>query len=64
MRVFGNAPLLPVKVWQDLTADSECHNPRGFTKEVLDVEKISRTGGCFERFFEHLKSLLKTRLFR
>jgi hypothetical protein len=67
MRVFGNPTQLPVKIWQDLAAESECHDPREFAEEVLNFKEISKTGSSSERFkrlFEHSKSLLKTCLFR
>ena len=67
MRVFSNPALLPVKIWQDLTAESECHDPREFAEEVLNFKETSKTGGSSERpksLFEHLKSLLKACLFR
>jgi hypothetical protein len=67
MRVLGNPALLPVKIWQDLTAESECHDPREFAEEVLNFKEISKTGWSSERsksLFEHLKNLLKTCLFQ
>jgi hypothetical protein len=44
MRVFSNAAPLPEKVWQDLTAESECHDPREFAEEILNFKEISKTG--------------------
>ena len=67
MRALGGSAPLPVTIWQDLTAESECHDPREFAEEVSNFIETSKTGGSPERpksLFEHLKSLLKTCLFR
>jgi len=41
MRVSGSTSPLPVKVWQELTAERECHDPREFLKEVSDFGKLA-----------------------
>lgn len=38
MRIPDTA--VPVKVWQELTAERECHDPREFVQEVLYFKEL------------------------
>jgi hypothetical protein len=49
MRMLGSADPLPVKVWQELTAAGECHDPRDFVEEVFNLEEVIKIGGSSKR---------------
>ena len=41
MRMSDSTIPLPVKVWQELTVELECHDPRDFVQEVSDFKELA-----------------------
>ncbi|KAF9648050.1 hypothetical protein BDM02DRAFT_2427711 [Thelephora ganbajun] len=44
MRMSDTAIALPVKVWQELTAEQDCHDPRKFVEEALKFRELALAG--------------------
>jgi len=44
MRISDTTTSLPVKVWQELTAEKECRDPRGFLQEASEFRKLALAG--------------------
>lgn len=44
MRISDTATSLPVKVWQELTAEKECHDPREFLQEASEFRELAWAG--------------------